>query len=190
MNQNLLYIQEIDQVDSHLLDKFFLECKRLGYNNNISLDTIRLSFVKEKLGNIWCILKNNNIVGMAGCHLLTSKSFRILFRGCELPGQDIKQGLSRAHFNSMCFRELIPIQLNWIENCGYDKNDVYLSVNLNNKNHRAMEILETQGFLTKEHDYKSNLILFDTPQTLWKFNTLKYETERLKIKTYSINLIK
>ena len=157
----------------------------MGYINNTSLLSIRAEFVKQRLGNIWFLTKGEDIIGMAGCHRFDEvdiKSFRIQYRGCEIPGTDVKPGLSRSHFNSSTFRELIPYQLKWIENMGYDKNNVYLSANTDNKNHRAMQLIEKQGFLTK---FKEGL-LFNVDQTIWKFNTEHYEHVREKVTSYVV----
>lgn len=181
----MLTVYDLDSINPALLEKFFLECSSLGYVNNISLLTIRSEFVKQREGNIWFLVNDDEIIGMAGCHRfdeVDSKSFRIQFRGCELPGRDIKQGLSRSHFNSSTFRELIPYQLAWIEQRGYDRNNVYLTTNHDNRNHRAMTLIAQQGFLTK---YKED-ILFGVEQTIWKFNTLHYETVRQKVTSYVV----
>lgn len=182
--ENKLYVDDLTTVDESLLAKFFEECSNLGYTNNISKEAIRIDYVRGRKGNIWFLRKTDQIIGMAGCHLLTRKAYRIQFRGCELPGADVKPGLSRSHFNSSTFRELIPYQLKWIEDHGYDKHNVYLTVNNDNRNHRAMSLIEKQGFLTRNHEYASNLTLFETEQTLWKFITAHYEEVRSKIKSY------
>ena len=47
---------------------------------------------------------------------VSSNAFRIQYRGCEIPGTDIKKTLSKSHFNSSTFRELIPYQIQWCNN--------------------------------------------------------------------------
>lgn len=181
----MLKVLTLQTIQSNILDEFFEKCKELNYVNNVSLESIRSNFALSREGNIWFLVKEDKIIGMAGCHRfdeIDPTSFRIQFRGCELPGQDVKQGLSRSHFNSSTFRELIPYQLKWIEEKGYDKHNVYLSANLDNRNHRAMTLIEKQGFLTR---YKDD-ILFGVPQTVWKFNTSHYEQVRKGITSYVV----
>ena len=181
----MLQVYDLKSIDVDLLDDFFKNCLELNYVNNISLESIRLHFVLQRDGNIWFLVKDNQIIGMAGCHRfdeIDSTSFRIQFRGCELPGKDVKQGLSRSHFNSSTFRELIPYQLKWIEEKGYDKHNVYLTANHDNKNHRAMCLIEKQGFLKKLKDD----VLFGVDQTIWKFNTEYYESVRKRITSYVV----
>lgn len=181
----MLTVYDLDSIDTALLNNFFKECSVLEYVNNVSLLAIRSSFVKQRDGNIWFLVKGTEIIGMAGCHRFDEvdpKSFRIQFRGCELPGRDVKQGLSRSHFNSSTFRELIPYQLAWIDGLGYDRNNVYLTTNHDNRNHRAMTLIERQGFLTKHKEE----VLFGVQQTIWKFNTEHYETVRQKVTSYVV----
>jgi hypothetical protein len=181
----MLKVYNLQTINEHCLSNFFSKCVELGYKNNVSLVSIRAEFVKQRLGNIWFLTKDESIIGMAGCHRfdeIDNTSFRIQFRGCELPGTDVKPGLSKSHFNSSTFRELIPYQLEWIHNMGYDKHNVYLTANADNKNHRAMTLIEKQGFLTK---YKDD-VLFNVEQTIWKFNTYHYEQVREKITSYVV----
>jgi hypothetical protein len=178
-----LSVSDLYSVDQQALEIFFDECKRLGYVNNISHETIKTEFVKERFGNIWFLSKDNRIISMAGCHRfdeISTSAFRILYRGCDLPGTDVKKTLSRSQFNAACFRELVPYQLAWITSKGYDKNEAYLTVNMGNRNHRAMCLIEKQGFLERIGDME----IFYTEQTVWKFNTAHYESVRQTIKSY------
>jgi hypothetical protein len=180
-----LSVTDLYSVDEKALEIFFNECKRLGYVNNISHESIKTDFVKERDGNIWFLSNNDRIISMAGCHRfdeIAPTAFRILYRGCDLPGTDVKKTLSRSHFNSICFRELVPLQIKWISKNGYDTNNLYLTVNKGHKNHRAMCLIEKQGFLERIGDMN----IFYTDQTVWKFNTKHYESVRRSIKTYVV----
>lgn len=180
-----LRVCDLSNIDRISLEKFFAECTRLGFINNISLEAIRVDFVKQRKGNFWFLLKGEEIIGMAGCHRFdeySPDSFRILFRGCELPGKDVKPGLSRSNFNSSCFRELLPYQLKWIEDQGYDKTQAFISVNHGHKNIRTMEIIERQGCFTEVAD----IMLFGVQQKIWKLNTDYYESIRKKVTSYVV----
>lgn len=181
----MLTVHTLQSINQESLNRFFQQCESLGYKNNTSLIAIRADFVRQRQGNIWFLCKQEEIIGMSGCHRfdeIDPTSFRLQFRGCEIPGTDVKVGLSRSHFNSSTFRELIPYQLEWIHKMGYDKNNVYLSANTNNKNHRAMCLIEKQGFLTKFKEGE----LFGADQTIWKFNTEHYEKVREKVTSYVV----
>ena len=164
------------------MQPFYDECKLHGFVNNYSYKSMRFDFVKERVGNYWGLV-SDRLVAVAGCHKfpeVSDNAFRIQFRGCELPGTDIKKSLSRSHFNSSTFRELIPYQIQWCERHGSD--ELYLTTNLDNKNHRAMQLIAKQGFLT----LYSQQILFEVEQSIWRFNIDKYISERKKIGIYTV----
>lgn len=178
-----IHVQNLDTVNQHSLDVFFDECKKLGYVNNISHESIKSDFVRDRKGDIWFLLKDDTVISMAGCHQLPevySNSYRILFRGANLTHLDPWQGISRTHFNSACYRELIPYQLRHISEQGYDITETYVTVNKDSRNHKSMELLENKGIL-----YNSKTVhLFYTDQTIWKFRPDEYYKHREKIKTY------
>ena len=60
--------------------------------------------------------------------------------------------------------------------------ELYLTTNLDNKNHRAMQLIAKQGYLSLH----SEEILFGKEQAIWSFNIDKYITERKKIGRYTI----
>ncbi len=165
------------------IQAFFKQCSGRGYCNNVSAESIKFYWaVDERRGRFWILRHRGVIVAMAGCHWIPEihpTAFRIQFRGCEIPGTDVKKTLSKGQFNSSTFRELIPYQLSWIQEQG--EYDIFLSVNLDNRNHRSMELLEKQGFL----EFHKRGELFHTLQTIWKFNVDHYNTVRSKVGTYA-----
>lgn len=178
-----IHVQNLDTVNQHSLDLFFDECNKLGYENNTSHEAIKSNFVRDRKGDIWFLLKDDTVISMAGCHTLDeldNQSYRILFRGCNLTHLDPWQGISRMHFNSACYRELVPHQLNHIQSMGYDINETYITVNKGHRNHTSMEMLANKGIL---YD-RQPVHLFYTDQTVWKFRPDKYYETREKIKTY------
>ena len=181
--EKMFVIKAISEVKPDLLEEFFLKCREFNYVNNTSKQKMKVDWVLNKRkGEFFIALLSNKIVAVAGCHWIpeiAKRAFRVQFRGCELPKSDIKKTLSRAHFNSITFRELLPYQLKWMKKQG----DYFpcLSVNKGVKNHRAMQLMEKQGFLT----YLGEKKLFYVDQTVWRFNTNHYLKIRNKIKTYS-----
>ena len=111
-------VVEITDPETPVVQQFFEKCRSHNFVNNISAKTIKFNWVvNERFGKFWGILDCGSMIGMAGCHWMPEihdLAFRILFRGCELPGADKKKTLSRSHFNSMNFREVIPYQLEWV----------------------------------------------------------------------------
>lgn len=176
-------INVIDNLYDYDMDQFFRECKELNLVNNVSRETMRFDFVKERFGSFWGLESNDRLFGVAGCHEfpeVSPNAFRIQFRGCELPNGDIKKGLAKSHFNSSTFRELIPYQIEWCENMGSD--ELYLTTNLDNRNHRAMQLIAKQGYL-KLH---STTTLFCVEQAIWRFDIEKYLSVRRKLGIYTI----
>ena len=91
--------------DDHIsiLEEFCEECNQLGYTNNSSLTAMKFDWCRQQ-GYYYGAIKNNKIVAVAGCHPLTEISkdaWRILFRGCELPGASPYKGLNKGDWNSI-----------------------------------------------------------------------------------------
>ena len=176
-------LKVIDNLFDYDLSEFYAECESLGYINNTSDERMRLDFVKSRFGNMWGLEKEGRLIGVAGCHEfpeVSDNAFRIQFRGCELPNTDVKRTLSKSHFNSSTFRELIPYQIEWCANMG--SSELYLTTNTDNRNHRAMQLIAKQGFLTL-HKITT---LFEVEQAIWRFNIDKYISERKKLAIYTV----
>ena len=178
----MMKLEVIENPNSAMMQTFYSECKGLGFENNSSAQAIKYEWaVNERKGRFWGLSVQGRLVSFAGCHLLTEigdSAFRLQFRGCELPGADLKKTLSKGHFNASTFRELLPYQIEYAIENGAE--ELFISVNHGNKNHRAMALMERQGYL----EYYKDLDLFYTPQTLWKFNAPFYLEQRKKVKSY------
>ena len=173
----------ITNLSDYPMQSFYQSCSELGYVNNVSRDEMKFDRVKTRFGNYWGLELNKRLVATAGClefPEVSPNAFRIQFRGCELPQTDVKKTLSKSHFNSSTFRELIPYQIEWARNMGSE--ELYLTTNIDNKNHRAMQLIAKQGYLSLH----SEEILFGKEQAIWSFNIDKYITERKKIGRYTI----
>lgn len=172
----------INNLYDYNMNEYYVKCRAYGYSNNWSEDRYNFDRVKEYDGNFWGLESKGSLIATAGCLRFPevgANAFRIQYRGCEIPHTDIKKGLSRSHFNSSTFRELIPYQLEWIAK--YKSDEIYLTTNLDNKNHRAMTLIAKQGFLSLH----STEELFGVEQAIWRFNIDKYITERKKLGIYT-----
>ena len=92
------------------LEVFCKKAKELGYVNNSSLKLMRYDWCKEN-GEFYCAIKGDDIVAVAGCHTLpefSPNAWRIMFRGCELPGASPYKGLNKGDWNSITQRDFIP----------------------------------------------------------------------------------
>ena len=130
------------------LEVFCKKAKELGYTNNSSLKLMRYDWCKEN-GEYYCAIKGNDIVAVAGCHPLPEFSpdaWRIMFRGCELPGASPYKGLNKGDWNSITQRDFIPKFIDYIPS-----ENLYISTNISNehsgkalRNHKIMNILARQ----------------------------------------------
>jgi hypothetical protein len=187
----MIKILEIN--DSHLpmLEVFCDKCKDLGYMNNSSFKSMKLDWCRE-VGKFFCAIKDDEIIAVAGCHPFEELStyfdnpWRILFRGCELPGKDVFKGLSKRNWNSITQREFIPI---FIREC--PTRNLFLTTNIDHehsngkaaRNHRLMQLLSKQGIL----DHFKDMIIYNTHQSVWTLNIDRYEQYRSEIKNVYVD---
>jgi hypothetical protein len=175
-------IEIINQKHYDMLKQFCKECERLGYENNSSLERMNLLWCKD-VGQYWCAVKDDKIVAVAGCHPFPEagkNAWRIMYRGCELPGNDTFKGLGKGDWNSITQREFIPLMIKWIPS-----KDLYITTNINNahsngkatRNHRLMGLLAKQKILDKVQDMCYNGV----DQTVWKLNIEIYTSRRERI---------
>lgn len=165
------------------LEVFCKKAKELGYTNNASLKLMRYDWCKEN-GEYYCAIEDDKIIAVAGCHTLPQLhegAWRILFRGCELPGTSPYKGLNKGDWNSITQRDFIPKFINYCQS-----KHLYISTNISNehsgkalRNHRLMSILANQkdAYL----NYICDMILFNTEQTIWELNIGKYLERRSKL---------
>jgi len=160
------------------LQIFCDKCKDLGYTNNSSFKSMKLEWCKD-WGEYYCAIKDDEIVAVGGCHPLpeiNENGWRINFRGCELPGASPYKGLNKGNWNTITWRDFIPV---FIDYCPTD--NLYITTNISNehsgkalRNHKLMGLLAKQGILDKVSD----TILYYTEQTIWKLNVQEYVKRR------------
>lgn len=178
----MLSIEIITDKHLDMLQTFCQECDKLGYQNNSSLQSMKLLWCKQT-GEYWCAVDNNKIVAVAGAHPLPEvgdHAWRILFRGCELPYSDNFKGLGKAQWNSITFREFVPKFIDWCPS-----NELYITTNVDHehsngkasRNHRTMQLMARQNIL----DNCGDIVLYYTNQTLWKLNVEEYLQRRERI---------
>ena len=177
---------KIVPITQELLPKLEVFCKKveeLGYTNNASLKAMKYDWCKE-LGEYFCAIKDDIIIAVAGCHPLPEvahDAWRIMFRGCELPGASPYKGLNKGDWNSITQRDFIPV---FIEYC--PTKNLYMTTNISNehsgkalRNHKIMNILSKQK--DAYIDYTGDMVLFNTDQTIWKLNINQYLSRRNKL---------
>ena len=165
------------------LEMFCKKCYHLGYTNNASIEAMRYDWCKEN-GEYFCAIKDDDIIAVAGCHTLPEvddNGWRILFRGCELPGASPYKGLNKGDWNSITQRDFIPKFIDYIPS-----EDLYISTNISNehsgkalRNHKIMNILAKQK--DAYIDNMGDMVLNQTQQTIWKLNIDQYLMRRNKL---------
>ena len=165
------------------LEVFCQKAWKLGYTNNSSLKAMRYDWCKEN-GEYYCAMQDDRIIAVAGCHTLPEvgdDAWRILFRGCELPGTSPYKGLNKGDWNSVTQRDFIPKFIDYIPST-----NLYISTNTDNehagkavRNHRLMNILAKQK--DAYIDNMGDMVLYDTQQTIWKLNIDQYLNRRSKL---------
>jgi len=176
----------VEPITDDLISRLEIFCRKaraLGYTNNASLKRMKYDWCKEN-GEYFCAIKGNDIIAVAGCHKcpeIHEGAWRILFRGCELPGTSPYKGLNKGDWNSITQRDFIP---KFIDYC--QSKDLYISTNISNehsgkalRNHRLMSILANQkdAYL----NYICDMALNKTEQTIWQLNIGKYLERRSKL---------
>jgi hypothetical protein len=178
----MIIIPIIDELIPEL-EVFCQKAWQLGYTNNASLKAMKYDWCKEN-GEYFCAIKDDRIVAVAGCHTLPEvddNAWRILFRGCELPGSSPYKGLNKGDWNSITQRDFIPKFIDYIPS-----KELYISTNINNehsgkalRNHKLMNILAKQK--DAYIDYIYDMILNKTEQSIWKLNIDQYLNRRNKL---------
>jgi hypothetical protein len=176
--------------DVSLVEEFCKECKTLSFLNNQDLKSIKWDWI-QSIGKYYIGIDTtcNKIFTMAGYHPLhemDQNSWRILFRGAQLPGYALKvfsknQLRTSVHFAHILYYQILDI-LNQNPNA-----KIYMSTNvIDNKdapksarlNRSTTPILEAQGLITLE---VKDIELYYTRQNLWRINIDEYMRQRSEI---------
>jgi len=164
------------------LEEFCIQCKKLNYNNNSSLDSMKYDWCKN-WGEYWGAWHNNRLIAVAGAHPLpeiAENAVRVLFRGCQLNSP--YSGLSSSHMNSVPFRDILPAQIEYFKN-----KDLYITTNIDHdasgkmsRTHKVMKLLSTKDIVNL---YILEMDLYYTTQSVWKLNKEKYFEVRHRLET-------
>jgi len=177
----LVYRELLDS-DLHKLQEFCDQCKELNYHNNIDLKSIKYESMVMPYGKFFIGLDNDKIFTIAGVHQLheiDTNGYRCLFRGAQLPGYNKK---SLSVFGVIHFSNLLNLQIEYIRNINPNSN-FYVSSNiLDNNNGYSSKVnrifmprVEKMGVWDL---YKSDVILYNTRQNVYKINVDEYFRRR------------
>lgn len=181
-----IIFRELLDSDLDKLQIFCDECKRLGYNNNASFDSIKLNKMKMPYGKYFVGIDESKdiIFNLAGVHHLPEVShnaWRCLFRGAQLPGYAVSKGISKNMFKTgYQLAYVLPMQIEFIQNI-YPDAEFYMSTNVDKDGSgksirmgKFVEKLLRNNFLEKHSEQE----LFYTQQKIWKINLDYLDTVR------------
>jgi len=172
---------EIIKIDDQYIDilkEFCSESKKLGYNNNASLENLKFNIRSdlEYPAEFWGVKFENKLISLAGCHQLDDKILRCLFRGANLPNYKVFKSLNANHMNSLAFSLLLPLQIFF----GLEKNlkEFVITTTASDNDdsgkmqgsNRILSLLSKKGIV----DFVETKLIFNIPQNIWKINLHNY----------------
>lgn len=174
-----------DHID--LILEFCKRAAKAGYKNNSSIELMKFNgeYDLREVPKFWGILKDDTLISVSGCHHWQGKGplegikfmMRCLFRSATLPEyQNVIQGLSKYHMNSLPFSVLLPYQIN--EGMKEGIKHFYITTSNGDhdasgkmkRTHRALHLLEKNNIVK----YCGDEIFYSTPQTKWEINIPEY----------------
>ncbi len=174
-------IVKLSPKHNDLLTEFCSAAEMAGYSNNKDLVALKLIDEHDLPTDpqYWGLVVDGRLASISGCHAYDNggRILRCLFRSATLPQYgNIIPGMSKTHMNSAPFSLLLPYQIEWgIEN-GYQEFYITTSHGSHdasgkmNRTHRALELLAKQGIV----NYVGEEEYYWTPQTIWALNLNRY----------------
>lgn len=187
-NLEFRLLEESDYPD---LKKFCDYFKSKGLKNNESFESIKLDKMKMPYGQYFIGYDHDkkHIWNLLGVHHLPEvhdHAWRVFFRGAQLPGYRLGNALTSDIFKvGFQMSYMIEMQIKFILEHDPDA-EFYASTNTPRAEMFARSqfidqniapMLVERGVFTKAYE---NFNLFNTEQSIWKFNVDKYFEERLK----------
>ena len=181
-NDNNKFIVKLNIKDEILVEEFCKECDLLNFKNNSSLEKMKWHFGLEN-GGWFAAMFENKIYSLAGYHKFDINSYRVLFRGAQLPGHNptiVSKNIFSVmvHWTYLLHEQIKEIMLK-------DQNaKIYISTNVEENvdaptSHRLSKsmapLLAKRGLLNLE---KKDIILYNTRQHLWRLNVEQYQLMR------------
>lgn len=161
------------------IEQFCIECEKLGYQNNKSLTAMKFNDAI-----FFGAFDGNKLFSLAGVHKLpevNEHAYRCLFRGAQLPGYTPRWSMD-IFKSGIQFSQFIYLQIKYVQQ--FDNfAEFYITTNINNPEAGAssrlhntmMPRLEKKGYWNL---INPNITLFNTEQSLWKINIMKYMEDR------------
>ena len=184
-----LVVKLLDE-DKLLVKEFCNQCKVLNFQNNENLNKMKWEWGLNN-GGWFAAIADNKIYSLAGYHKLdAANSYRVLFRGAQLPGYGSKR-VSKNIFSIMVhWTYLLNEQIKEILSLDPSAK-IYISTNVDKNNDAPSSyklsstmapLLVKQNLLSLEQE---NVELYYTKQNLWRLNINEYFKRR---KEFLVNI--
>jgi hypothetical protein len=186
-----LVFRLLEEADYPSLQKFCDYFKEKGLKNNDSFESIKLDKMKMPYGQYFigydtdkdCIW---NLLGVHHLPEVHDHAWRVFFRGAQLPGYRLGEGLTLDIFKlGYQISYMIGMQIEFV--LSHDpKAEIFASTNTPNAetfarsqfiDQKIAPMLVKRGVFTKAYE---EFELFNTKQSIWKFNVDRYFEERKK----------
>lgn len=171
----------LTSIDIPAIEVFCKECEILGYSNNMSLNAMKFDSA-----TFFGAFEDNKLISLAGVHHfpeVNEHSYRVLFRGAQLPGHTPKFSLNI--FNSgIHFSQFLYMQINHVRESDPDA-EFYITANIDNPNAgKSSRIHKTMMPYLAQKGYwdlvNPSMIIYNTEQSLWKVNVDYYLKSRIE----------
>lgn len=170
-----MIIHKLSLDDKTTVEEFCKECEALGWVNNSSLKAMKFERTINEGGGFFGITVNDKLVSVAGYHHLpqiSENAWRIFFRSATLPKSGTNKGLHRG--TGARGKIYINSFINELPN-----KSLYVTTNVSNAEYgkitRYDRLLKLESKINDSYiEYIQEVILYDTPQSLWKLNVEKF----------------
>lgn len=170
-----MIISKLTLDDTDMLNDFCAECDRLGWVNNSTLKAMKFEKTINDGGGFFGIVNNDRLVSVAGFQFLpevSDNAWRIFFRSATLPNSGTNKGLHRG--TGTRGKLYINSFINELPN-----KDLYVTTNVSNPEYgnitRYDKSLRLESKINDSYiEPICDIILYNTPQTLWKLNIEKF----------------
>lgn len=176
----MIEIKRLEQVSEEQLNEFFAVCKKLGYNNNISKESLKIGSKDFNILRYDVALKEDKVFAIGGIHdnfIYEGKEYwRTFFRCATLPNINV-HGTGKNP-SSIHIKEFVPRQIKWAMET-FDAEDFILTANDPNKepidkagdSFKVFRIMDRIPWLEQ---IGKSVYIYKTYQNIWKFNNEQF----------------
>lgn len=189
-----LKIKLLEESDTDKLSVFCDRCDSLGFVNNKDFKAIKLDKMQMPYGQFFIAVDtdNDSIFSIAGVHHfpeVNNNSYRLLFRGAQLPGYN--QFSKNPYHAFIHFGYFIYYQILLIKDTNPDA-EFYITTNINEGGADSHVINKTMmPHISKTgiwHLAQSNVMIYNTLQNVWKVNVDEYMRQRETLSRYNVSV--